>query len=207
MGSKLTHVSSSASLSFPPRKRGRRQKVGLFVDESNIFHSVRESLGRQFRIKHEALLEFAKSIGEVIVAKIYTSYDSEQNKEISFFLAMRYLGYQVVREPLVKSYAGENHGNLDTVIAYDIGKEEPNLDVIILVSGDGDFAPLVRRLNYSGKYVIVIGVENCTNPNLIIDSNEFVFASEVPGFIKEEKHSDQNYSLEFRQNDDAFLCR
>jgi uncharacterized protein (TIGR00288 family) len=206
MDGKLTHVSSSASLSFPPRKRGRRQKVGLFVDESNIFHSVRESLGRQFRINHEALLEFAQSKGEVIVAKIYTSYDSEQNKEISFFLAMRYLGYQIVREPLVKSYAGEDHGNLDTVIAYDIGKEEPNLDVIILVSGDGDFAPLVRRLNYSGKYVIVIGVENCTNPNLIIDSNEFVFASKVPGFI-EEKHSDQNYSLEFRQNDDAFLCR
>jgi uncharacterized LabA/DUF88 family protein len=148
-------------------------------------------LGRQSRIKYKALLEFAQSKGEVIVAKIYTSYDSEQNKEISFFLAMRHLGYQIVREPLVKSYAGENHGNLDTVIAYDIGKEEPNLDVIILVSGDGDFAPLVRRLIYSGKYVIVIGVENCTNPNLIIDSNEFVFASEVPGFIKKEEHSDQ----------------
>jgi uncharacterized protein (TIGR00288 family) len=191
MDGNLMHVSPLASLSFPPRKRGRRWKVGLFVDASNIFLSVRQSSDRQFRIDYEALLKFAQSRGQVKVAKIYTAYDSEQNKEIPFFLAMRHLGYQIVREPLVKSYAGENHGNLDTVIAYDLSREAPYLDVIILVSGDGDFAPLVRRLNYSGKWVIVIGVEGCTSANLIIDSNEFVPASAVPGFIKKEEHSDQ----------------
>ena len=191
MDGNLMHVSPLASLSFPPRKRGRRRRVGLFVDLSNIFLSVRQSLGEQFQTDYEALLKFAQSQGQVRVARIYASYDPEQNKENSFFLAMRRSGYQVVREPLVKSYAGKNHGNLDTVIAYDLSREAPYLDVIILVSGDGDFAPLVRRLNYSGKWVIVIGVESCTSANLIIDSNEFVPASAVPGFIKKEEHSDQ----------------
>jgi Uncharacterized conserved protein len=205
MDGNLMYVSSFANPSFLYQgrgRRGRKRKVGLFVDLSNIFLSVRQlqqSLGKQLRTDYEALLKFAQSRGRLTVAKMYTAYNPERQQETLFFLAMRRLGYQIVREPLIKSHTGENHGNLDTVIAYDITMEAPYLDVIILVSGDGDFAPLIRRLNYSGKYVIVIGVEGCTNANLIIDSNEFVPTLEVPGFIKEEKPSNQVTPLKFNE--------
>jgi len=173
------------------------RRVGLFVDVQNIYHSVQNSLGRQCKIDYKALMEFARRRGFLQVAKMFKAYNPEQQNEVNFFVAMHHIGYEVIREPL-KSYMGEEgekRGDLDALIGYHIGLEAQNLDEIILVSGDGDFATVVKHLRYAGKHVTVIGVRNCTNNNLIIESSEFVSALDVPGFIVRREGSSSEIML------------
>jgi len=186
MDGTMMHETSLANFSGRGRKGYKQKRVGLFVDLSNIYLSARQL---QIKLDYKALLDFAARRGKVTVARMYTAYNPEQ-QQARFFLNMKDLGFQIVREPL-RSYAGENQGNLDTVIAFDIGLEASHLDEIILVSGDGDFAPVVKQMRYLRKWVTVIGLKNCTSANLIIESSEFVPASKVPGFIIEELISDQ----------------
>lgn len=166
----------------PLRRRKRKPRIGLFVDVANLFHSIRERGSEKPRIDYAALLAFAKERGQVCVAKAYTAYRPERPEEGRFLLALRLMGFRIVREPL-KSITGENNGNLDTAIAFDIGVEARHLEEIILASGDGDFAVVVRRLHSLGKRVTIVGPDGCTNVNLIIESDEFIYASQVPGFV------------------------
>jgi uncharacterized LabA/DUF88 family protein len=56
-------------------------------------------------------------------------------------------------------------------------------DIIILVSGDGDFAPLVGELQLHGKQVIVFGRRGGTSPKLIWLADEFYFAQELCSLV------------------------
>jgi len=87
---------------------------------------------------------------------------------------------EVEREPLRQTSNGRYRGNLDALIGYDIGRCSRSLGIVIIVSGDGDFLPLVRRLRWQDKCVIVIGPDgDATNDDLKIEADRFFSISEV----------------------------
>jgi hypothetical protein len=57
-------------------------------------------------------------------------------------------------------------GNWDLEIAIDALRTAPSVDVLVLVTGDGDFVPLVRQLKMMGKRVEVIAFTKSSAPDL-----------------------------------------
>jgi len=68
-----------------------------------------------------------------------------------FFDALTKIGFEVKSKDLQVFYGGHKKGDWDIGIAMDMIELAPKLDVAILVSGDGDFVPLVEHLRGHGR--------------------------------------------------------
>jgi uncharacterized LabA/DUF88 family protein len=162
----------------------RKAIVGFFSDHSNLYQRLKEIVGPSARINYEAISDFASRYGQMEVAKLFAPW-SLRNGENHFFLSVKEKGIEVVREPLRIRNDGSYSGNLDALIAYDIGRYADLLKVVIISSGDGDFAPLVRRLRQQGKLVIIIGVDDGSiSDDLRIEADETYLVSEIPGLLE-----------------------
>lgn len=71
-------------------------------------------------------------------------------------------GYKIVTKPLRRFADGTIKANVDIEMALDIITLADRLDIVVLVSGDGDFAHLVDVLQTRGVRVEVVGFEQST---------------------------------------------
>jgi uncharacterized LabA/DUF88 family protein len=162
----------------------KRVGVGIFGDHANLFRGVRDIAGNDARVDYAAMRHFASGYGEVVVAKLYAPW-SLRNGENQFFLSVKEKGYEIVREPLRLNSDGSYCGNLDALMAYDIGQCVDLMEVVIIASGDGDFVPLLRRLRQKDKLVVIIGVDDAsTNGDLRIEADEIYMVSELPELLE-----------------------
>lgn len=118
-------------------------KIAIFVDVQNIFYTTRDFYNRQFNYR-----EFWKLIepqGEIVKAKAYAIHriDTQQHK---FQSALRHIGFDVILKPYIQRSDGTAKGDWDVGITIDIMEIAPTVDKVILLSGDGDFAILLDKL-------------------------------------------------------------
>jgi len=159
-------------------------RVGIFGDHANLFHGVRDILGSSARIDYGGIYDFASKYGEVETARLYASW-SLRNGQNSFFLSVKARGFEIIREPLRLNSDGSYSGNLDALMAYDIGRYADSIDVVVIATGDGDFVPLVRRLRQRDKIVVIIGVDDGSiNSDLRIEADEIHMVSEMPELLE-----------------------
>ncbi len=140
-----------------------KTRVAVFIDGSNLYHSLGENCGRM-DLDFEAFAY--KLVGD---RQLYRTYyynilqDSERNpqgaQEQQKFLASL---YQIPRLEVrlgTTKYRGEQlvEKGVDIMLATDLLQYawQDFYDVAILVSGDGDFAYAVKAVKNSGKYVEV----------------------------------------------------
>lgn len=135
------------------------KKVGIFVDVQNLWYCVSYKFGTGKKVDYDKLYEYAKNLGDIWVARAYnieTSSDSE-----SFIHALGVAGFEVVlKKPKIfqNDSGGKKYkGDLDMLIAVDIFRMFNTLNIIILVTADGDFKPLVSFAKEKNIKVIVIG--------------------------------------------------
>ena len=171
-----------------------QSKVGVFVDLANISYGGT-------RIRFDVLRKYAEMRGQVLRLNTYLSYDVEraetdweyEAKANNFFALLRDLGYHLtVKE--VRWYADhENPGrrigkaNADMDMAVDMILQSQPLDLVIMLTGDGDFIKAVQALRNQGKRVELIGFDNVSRalreqvdsftsgyilPNLLASSNK-----------------------------------
>lgn len=126
------------------------QRVGVFVDVQNLFYSARNLYNA--KVNFTAVLKDIVKERKLIRAIAYVIH-TEGMKENSFFDALEKMGYEVKSKDLQIFYGGAKKGDWDVGIAMDIIELAPKLDVIILVSGDGDFVPLMQHARSAGCYV------------------------------------------------------
>lgn len=85
---------------------------------------------------------------------------SRHLKRISFYLKLKEFGYKLYLKP-VKSYE-QNDGtikrkaNCDVDMTFYLMKEKDNFDKAVILSGDGDFLPVLKYLKRSGKEIIIL---------------------------------------------------
>jgi len=134
-------------------KESSSLRVGVFVDVQNIFYSAKEYF--RGKVDFERLLEYSVRQRELIVAFAYlvTSDDVDQS---AFISRLEHMGFVVKTKPLKKRPDGSARGDWDMGIAIDTLIFSPKLDVIVLVSGDGDFTELVKVLKSRGVIVEVV---------------------------------------------------
>src|SRR3989338_4704595 len=118
----------------------RDQRVGVFVDVANMYHSAKNLYGAKVNFKE--VLKTATAGRKLIRAVAYV-VRSDSEEERGFFGALDSQGFEVKAKDLQIFAGGAKKADWDIGLAVDAIKMADKLDSIILVSGDGDYQPLV----------------------------------------------------------------
>lgn len=155
--------------------------VGVFVDVSNLFYSAKSA---GVEVNYCRLLEFARGGRDLIRACAYTGVDPENPNQRKFIDFLRANGYKVICKDIHKYEGGRIKANLDIEMAVDIMLLSENLDVVVLVSGDGDFVRLVEAIQMKGVRCEVIGFGISTSNELIDVADVFTEIGSLPGIFR-----------------------
>lgn len=157
----------------PQRKNHR---VGVFVDVSNMYHSSKNLY--KSRVNFGELLKLTTS-GRQLVRAIAYVIKSDTEEEKAFFGALEKVGYELKSKDLQIFPGGMKKGDWDVAIAIDAITLSKLVDVVVIVSGDGDYEPLVDYLKFSGLIVEVAGFNRSTSARLIDAAHNFLDLEEV----------------------------
>jgi uncharacterized LabA/DUF88 family protein len=148
------------------------QRVGVFVDVQNLYYSARNIY--KSKVNFRAILKEAVKERSLIRAIAYV-IKADVKDEVNFFEALKNLGYEVKEKDLQIFYGGARKGDWDIGIAMDMIELAPRLDTVILVSGDGDFVPLLRHVKHAmGCYAEVIAFGKSSSQKLIEEADYFM---------------------------------
>lgn len=123
--------------------RYKNQRVGIFVDVANMYHSAKNLY--KANVNFSNVLEKAVGNRQLIRAIAY-AIRSNTREEQTFFGAISKQGFELKLKDLQIFPGGMKKANWDVGLAVDTIKLADKLDVVILVSGDGDYVPLVTYL-------------------------------------------------------------
>ena len=146
------------------------QRVAILVDVQNMFYSAYDCF--RGRLNYKRLLDGAAGGRQVVRALAYAMHDG--NNQSSFFTMLREVGFELrTKEPRVRP-DGTRKGGWDIGIAIEAIMIAPKVDVVVLVSGDGDFVELVHALRLLGVRVEVHAFERSVGRELRDAADLFV---------------------------------
>ncbi|MFC2143166.1 NYN domain-containing protein [Candidatus Aenigmatarchaeota archaeon] len=185
----------------------KEQRVGVFVDVQNLYYSAKHLYKSKLDFKNILM----KAVGNrmliraiAYVVKADKSSDSGgiivPGSEKSFFDALKTIGFEVKAKDL-QVYGGFKKGDWDVGIAVDAIEMGTRLDVVIIISGDGDYVPLVEHLKRAfGCKVEVAAFGRSTSTklkeavddffDLDIDHEKYLIRSRPR--VKKEQNKDEN---------------
>ncbi|VAW94172.1 hypothetical protein MNBD_GAMMA22-2170 [hydrothermal vent metagenome] len=149
------------------------KKIAIFVDVQNIYYTSRETFGRQFN--YRKLWQKISSQGEIVSATAYAIHKND-DQQLKFQSALKHIGFNVKLKPYIQRSDGSAKGDWDVGITIDImqAASENRLDTIVLLSGDGDFDLLLKKINIDyNVHTQVYAVAALTANSLINAASEF----------------------------------
>ncbi len=154
----------------------RRERAGVFVDVPNVIYAA-ERLGCQ--IDFSKLIEFlVHDRGrELVRASAYAPVSDDPSARLElqkFVQPFVNRGYRIVTKPLKRFADGTMKGNFDVELAMDVLTMADRLDVVCLVSGDGDFRRLVEMVASKGVRVEAIAFSQSTSSELKAACDEYI---------------------------------
>ncbi|MDP2788666.1 MAG: NYN domain-containing protein [bacterium] len=155
----------------------KEQRVGVFIDTQNLYHSARNLY--KARVNFGAVLKDAVA-GRKLVRAVAYVITTEAGDEKNFFEALEKLGIETKTKDLQVFSSGTKKGDWDVGLAVDAIKMAPRLDSVVIVSGDGDFIPLVEYLQTMGVQVEVVSFGKSTSGKLREAVDDFLDLSENP---------------------------
>ncbi len=154
------------------------QRVGVFIDAQNLYHTAKNLYGR--RVNFGELVKEAVGGRKLVRALAYV-ITSESGDEKAFFEALTVAGIETKTKDLQIFSSGAKKADWDVGLAVDAIKMAPKLDTVIIVSGDGDFIPLVEYLQINeGCQVEVVAFGKSSSMNLKEQTDDFLDLSEDP---------------------------
>ncbi|HEY4345400.1 MAG TPA: NYN domain-containing protein [Parvibaculum sp.] len=178
-----------------------QERIALFIDGANLYSAAR---GLNFDIDYKRLLEHFRSKGTLIRAFYYTALLEEQDYSPLRPLIdwLDYNGYSVVTKPAKEFTDAQGRrrikGNMDIELAIDAMEMAPNIDHLILFSGDGDFRRMVDAIQRKGKRVTVISTTR-SSPPMIADelrrqADQFVDLDTMRAAIGRNQDGNHNHN-------------
>ena len=155
----------------------KEQRVGVFIDTQNLYHSARNLYNT--RVNFGAVLKDAVA-GRKLVRAVAYVITTEAGDEKNFFEALSKLGIETKTKDLQIFAGGAKKADWDVGLAVDAIKMSPRLDSVVIVSGDGDFVPLVEYLQTIGVQVEVVSFGKSTSGKLRESVDDFVDLSTNP---------------------------
>jgi uncharacterized LabA/DUF88 family protein len=188
--------------------RYKDQRVGVFVDVQNLYHSAKHLYGA--RVNFSEMLKsivgsriLIRAIGYVVKSDISAGEGSRPEKggvasatkspEATFFEALEKSGIELRVKDLQVFSGGAKKADWDVGMAVDAIRAADALDVVILVTGDGDFVPLVEYLKWGkGKQVEVASFGRSTSGRLKEVVDEYIDLDQNPKVLLKTKYSRKN---------------
>lgn len=149
----------------------KEQRVEVLIDIQNLYHSAKNLY--HAKVNYEEILKQAIAGRKFIRAFGYV-VRTKTGEEKPFFDALTKLGIETRVRDLQEWYGGAKKADWDVGIVIDAIRTSPGLDVIVLVSGDGDFIALVEYLKNQGKRVEVMAFGRTTSLKLKETADEFI---------------------------------
>lgn len=147
------------------------KKIAIFVDVQNIYYTTRDSFARQFN--YRAFWRQIRQEGEIVTANAYAIQRSDDQQH-KFQQALKHIGFDVKLKPFIQRRDGSAKGDWDVGITIDVMEAAPNVDIVVLLSGDGDFELLLRKVMLrDGVKTHVYGVTELTAQALINSASKF----------------------------------
>ena len=165
------------------------QRIGVLVDISNIYHSAKNLYGKKANFKE--ILSTAVAGRKLIRATAY-AIRTENEEETPFFEALVQQGFEVRIKDLQIFPDGSKKADWDVGLAIDAIKISEKMDVIVIVSGDGDYLPLASYLqDNKGCLVEVMAFRKTTSSRLIEEVDDFVDLVSEPKYLLRNTYSKQ----------------
>jgi uncharacterized LabA/DUF88 family protein len=156
----------------------KEQRVGIFIDAQNLYHSGKNLY--HSKVNFGKIVEDALE-GRKLVRAVAYVIKTESGEETAFFDALVKMGIETKIKDLQIFSSGAKKADWDVGLAIDAVKIAPKLDAVILVTGDGDFVPLVEYLQMNqGCQVEVVSFGKSTSAKLIEATDHFMDLDETP---------------------------
>jgi uncharacterized LabA/DUF88 family protein len=147
-------------------------KVAIFVDVQNIYYTTKQSYQQHFN--YSAFWTQATA-NRTVVAAIAYAIDKGDSKQLGFQQILRNIGFEVKLKPYIQRCDGSAKGDWDVGITLDVMEYAAQSDVVILLSGDGDFDLLLNKVGSTYPVTTeVYGVPALTAPSLINAASRFI---------------------------------
>ena len=157
-------------------------RVGIFIDVQNIYHSAKNLYNS--RVNFKELMRVLVAERPLIRAYAYVVKSETALGEESFFEALRNSGIDLRVKDLQIFVGGAKKGDWDVGLAVDAVRMAPMLDVVILVTGDGDFVPLVEYLKLGlGKQVEVAAFSRTSSSRIREAADTFIELENIPKML------------------------
>lgn len=156
--------------------KNKEQRVGVLVDVQNLYYTAKVLYKKKVNFKNI----LAEGIGNrKFIRAIAYGVTTEEGLEEKFFEALEKHGFEMKTKDLQIFAGGSKKADWDVGITVDAIKMSKSLDVIVLVSGDGDYVPMIEYVqNTTGCRVEVIAFQKSTSAKLIEAADEFTDLSE-----------------------------
>ena len=148
------------------------EKVAIFVDVQNIYYTTKHSYQRHFNY---SVFWAQATANRIVVGAFAYAIDKGDSKQLGFQQILRNIGFEVKLKPYIQRSDGSTKGDWDVGITLDVIEYADKADVIILLSGDGDFDLLLNKVRNTNLVTTeVYGVPELTAPSLINSANRFI---------------------------------
>lgn len=164
----------------PAAKTSPNRRVLIFVDESNITSSAKATNRKLDWLKlRDHLVKDRELIEMVVYAGLppaMPEWQAERDKKNKFLFWLRSHGFMVVEKDGSPMDAAHYKANVDVMMAIDGVELSAQMapDVVILVTGDADFAHLALQLRRRGIRVEVASVAQVLGAGLKTAANEII---------------------------------
>ncbi|MDL1953058.1 NYN domain-containing protein [Candidatus Uhrbacteria bacterium UHB] len=153
------------------------QRVVVLIDTQNMYHSAKHLYGAH--LNFPKLVEMITEDRKLIRAIAYAA-TSKGGEERGFLDALKASGIECKTKDVQEFASGERKADWDVGMAVDAITLSERADVVALVTGDGDFVPLVQYLKNKGIGVIVAAFGESTSKMLREAADEYFDISDHP---------------------------
>jgi uncharacterized LabA/DUF88 family protein len=190
----------------------QNQRVGIFVDVQNLYHSAKNLY--HGRVNYGELIKYLVAGRQLIRSVAYvvksegiipargdilpdlrqtpsapaSSGRAPASSESAFFEALEKAGLELRVKDLQVYAGGMKKADWDVGMAIDAIRMSSFLDVIILVTGDGDFLPLIDYLKWGvGRLVEVAAFKRSASAKLQEAADKFINIEEIQRAVMRSK--------------------
>ncbi|MBI2639729.1 MAG: NYN domain-containing protein [Candidatus Sungbacteria bacterium] len=158
----------------------KEQRVAVFIDVQNMYHSARNLLNA--RVNFREVVKEAVAGRKLIRAFAYV-VRTKTGEEKAFFEALEKSGIEIRVKDLQEFFGGAKKADWDVGMALDAVRTSEIVDTLVIVSGDGDFIPLVEYLKGRGRRVEVMAFDRTASQKIKEAADDFTDLGSEPKFL------------------------
>ena len=151
--------------------RHKEQRVGIFIDVQNMYYSAKQLYNS--KVNFNSILKEGVA-GRKLIRAVAYAIKADIKEESQFYDALEKIGFEVRLKNLQIFFGGAKKGDWDIGLAMDVIRMSSKLDVVILVSGDGDFKEMLEYVKANGCRAEVFAFSKTASSKLKEEADLFI---------------------------------